>query len=65
MSQEKIDGQLLNRDEAAAHLHLSPETLRAWGHMRRGPRFIKCGRAVRYRLAELRQWVEDNVVETG
>lgn len=56
--------QLLTRIEAAEFLRLSPDTLRTWSHMGKGPRFLKFGRAVRYRLDDLIQWVEGNVVET-
>ena len=47
-------GALLDTPAAAAFLRLSTNTLIAWRHERRGPKYLKLGdRAVRYRLADL------------
>ena len=43
----------LNDVEAAKILSSSPQTLRNWRHLGRGPAYSKCGRMVRYRLADL------------
>lgn len=51
-------------DEAAAAVGLGGEkplsvkTLQAWRLYRRGPRYLKIGRSVRYRVGDLRDWLE-------
>jgi excisionase family DNA binding protein len=44
--------QLLTTRQAAAHLGLSENTIRAWVRRRR-VRYVKVGRSVRFRLADL------------
>lgn len=49
---------LLRRVEAAAYLGLSPETLASDVTRKRlGIPFIRLGRAVRYRIADLDAWL--------
>ena len=43
--------------EAADYLGLSKNTLNRWRHTGDGPRFVKLGRAVRYRREDLDEWV--------
>jgi len=54
---------LLNEYEAAQMLGLSVCTLRAWRSQRRGPAFLKLGRAVRYRPEVLEEFLKDAAVE--
>jgi hypothetical protein len=42
------DSKPLTEIEAAARLGLKVATLRAWRHRRRGPAFVRLGRAIRY-----------------
>ncbi len=53
---------LTDRD-AAKLLGLSVATLRAWRLHRRGPRFVRFGRAVRYLVSDLNCFIEANVIE--
>jgi excisionase family DNA binding protein len=46
----------LTTQEAAAYLRLSPNTLAQWRCWDRGPAFVRFGRAVRYRKADLDAW---------
>lgn len=48
------------RDErfVASYLGLSVQTLRTWRKQRRGPRYHKLGRCVRYRLSDLFEFIE-------
>lgn len=57
---------LMTTAEAATFLSLSPRTLESWRSKLVGPKYIKPvgGSAVRYRAADLEQWVEDSV-KTG
>lgn len=57
--------RLLTDVQAAALLGLRPQTLRGWRHESnrggelRGPRFIRLGmRAIRYRLSDLRAYLD-------
>jgi hypothetical protein len=46
---------------AAEHLGgLKPNTLEIWRIQGVGPRFIKCGRLVRYRIEDLDAYLEEN-----
>lgn len=50
--------KFLNTPEAAKYLGLQPATLEAWRCRGGGPRFVKLGRAVRYRWADLHEYIE-------
>lgn len=52
--------QLLTTDEAAAYLRLHPFTLRNWRTRGGGPRAVKVGRSVRYRLSDIEAWLEEH-----
>ena len=58
--------KLLDEKGAARFLGLSVYTLRNWRHQLRPPNYIKLGgRAVRYRLADLEQFIEDSRIMRG
>jgi predicted DNA-binding transcriptional regulator AlpA len=52
---------LRTEDETAARLNMKPQTLARWRVEGRGPRYVKCGRAVRYRDADIEQFIEERV----
>ena len=54
--------KLLNRDQAADYMGVRNQTLAAWACRQEGPNFIKCGKSVRYRLADLDAWLESQTV---
>lgn len=57
---------LLSDIEAAALLNLSDNTLAVWRSTKReGPPYIKLGRAVRYQLSALSQYIESCKVSSG
>jgi predicted DNA-binding transcriptional regulator AlpA len=56
---------LLVETEAAQFLSLSVRTLQAWRHRGIGPSFIRAGRAVRYRRADILGWIADNTVSSA
>lgn len=44
--------------EAAAHLlNVSAVTLAKWRVTGEGPRFLKFGRSVKYRISDLQEWI--------
>jgi excisionase family DNA binding protein len=53
----------LTETEAAQRLALSVATLRAWRSQRRGPRFVRFGRAVRYLAEDIDRFMADSLVE--
>jgi hypothetical protein len=48
---------------AAQLLHVRPATLTCWRNERRGPRFLKVGRFVFYRRADLAAWLATQLHE--
>jgi excisionase family DNA binding protein len=49
---------LLTVPEVAAWLGISPHTLRYWRHVHRGPHSLTVGGVVRYRAADIEEWLE-------
>lgn len=45
-------------EEAATYLGLRPTTLNCWRVAGKGPRFVKFGRAVRYRDVDLQSYIK-------
>jgi len=60
INQETVMSTLKVKD-AAAHMGLSASTLNKWRTQGRGPRFVKLGRSVCYRAADLDAWMDDQV----
>ena len=56
-SSTRDDESLLNESEAAKLLAVSARTLQAWRTKNAGPPFVRLGRAIRYRLKDLIEWV--------
>jgi len=57
------DSGLLTREEAAKYLDVKPQTLACWATTKRyGLRYIKIGRSVRYRKADLDRFLEARTV---
>lgn len=54
-------GIVLNAEAAAARLGVAKSTLARWRVVGGGPNFVRLGRRVGYRMADLDAWVTDNV----
>ncbi|MBA3459504.1 MAG: helix-turn-helix domain-containing protein [Deltaproteobacteria bacterium] len=54
---------LVGELELASHLGVSRSTLQSWRYSGRGPRFIKIGRLVRYRNADVESFLAACVQE--
>ena len=63
MTLEAEPGRALREQEVAEWLGLSIATLRAWRRRGQGPRFVKFGRAVRYMVGDVEQYVRASAVE--
>lgn len=55
---------MLDRAGAADYVGLSIATLDRWRVRGDGPCFVKIGSAVRYRLADLDEWLSERVVNS-
>jgi predicted DNA-binding transcriptional regulator AlpA len=53
---------LLTEVQTAEFLNISVRTLQAWRINLAGPRFVRAGRAIRYRRSDLTAWIEANTV---
>ena len=53
----------LREQDVADRLSLSIATLRAWRQRGQGPRFVKFGRAVRYMVGDVEQFVRASAVD--
>jgi excisionase family DNA binding protein len=53
---------LVTEVQAAKFLNISIRTLQAWRIKLAGPRFVRVGRAIRYRRSDLIAWIEANIV---
>lgn len=51
--------------EVSAAIGVPDNTLRHWRCAGTGPPFIRIGQAVRYRLRDLEQWLDERTVRTG
>jgi predicted DNA-binding transcriptional regulator AlpA len=49
---------------AATMIGLTAPTLRRWRHEGRGPRYCKVGSSVRYKVADLEEFISKRIVET-
>ena len=50
----------LSEVDAAGRLGLKVATLRAWRHQRRGPAFVRLGRAIRYLSSDIDEFLVAN-----
>jgi predicted DNA-binding transcriptional regulator AlpA len=53
----RIGTALMSRRDAAIYLDMSPRNLERFAHEGGGPNFVKLGRLVRYRQADLDAWI--------
>jgi hypothetical protein len=60
---QTMPGSLLDQVAAAHVLALgNHRTLAAWRLRRQGPPYIRCGKAIRYSVDDLRAWIDGNRV---
>ena len=52
--------QILNETEVAEMLRCTKAALRRWRREGRGPRFIRVGRLIRYRMPDVEEFLESN-----
>ena len=54
---QEQSGRCIGEHKLSAMTALSVLTLRKWRSQGRGPRFLKLGGAVRYRLSDVEAWI--------
>lgn len=65
MEEKTIEGRLLRPLDVAARIGVPVGTLANWRCDGRGPRYLKVGRHVRYRVEDLEAWLDRQVVRRG
>ncbi|MCC6486393.1 MAG: helix-turn-helix domain-containing protein [Candidatus Hydrogenedentes bacterium] len=55
---DKTVNSLLNEHDVARITGLSVASVRRWRLLRRGPKYLKIGAAVRYKPEDLSDWIE-------
>jgi excisionase family DNA binding protein len=65
MADTNLAQTLLTETEVAKQLRVSLAALRKWRVLNRGPQFLKIGSLVRYRQADINQWLESVLVGGG
>jgi predicted DNA-binding transcriptional regulator AlpA len=49
--------EMLNERQVADYLNMSVASVRKWRLFRKGPKFVKLGRAIRYRRIDVEAWL--------
>jgi predicted site-specific integrase-resolvase len=49
----------LTPDQVAERYQISPDSLKEWRYKGRGPKFLRIGKRVRYREADLLRWEQE------
>lgn len=57
--------ELLIPQEVADKLKVDVQLLNQWRSARKGPKFLKLGRFVRYKASDLKEWLDSRAVETN
>jgi len=52
----------VNDIEAAKIIGLAVQTMRNWRHLRKGPKYLKIGRSIRYDLLDIFEWCKKNTI---
>lgn len=55
--------EVVTERKASEELGIAVQTLRNWRHQRRGPAYLKLGRAVRYRVGDLNDFKEKHRID--
>jgi excisionase family DNA binding protein len=58
---ETIEEHALSPRKGARYLGISEATLRLWRAQAKGPRFFRAGKLIRYRKADLDEWIEERL----
>ena len=56
--------EVFNEQGVSNYIKVPIKTLQRWRAEKTGPRFIKAGRLVRYRLKDVDEWMNRQTIET-
>lgn len=56
----EMNSELMNTAELGQRLSKSPAALANWRYLGLGPKFVKVGKAVRYRVSDVEEWLDQN-----
>jgi excisionase family DNA binding protein len=65
MSARSADSRYLTVQDLAERLRVPKRTVYDWNLRRVGPQFMKIGRHVRYRVADVEQWEKTRIAGRG
>jgi len=65
MSVSVTQQELLTPSQVAEKLKVDVQLLNQWRSARKGPRFVKLGRFIRYKSDELQEWIDAQGVDTN
>lgn len=57
------ENELLTTEQLAELLSLRTNTIEVWRLKGHGPRFCKLGRSIRYRRADVEEWINENIYQ--
>ena len=57
--------ELLTPKQVAEKLQVDVQLLNQWRSARKGPKFVKLGRFIRYKSDELQEWIDAQGVDTN
>lgn len=64
---QEIRSQLgiLTTEEVASSLEVTEHTLAMWRSEGKGPKFVRLGRGIFYRRADVQEWIDKSVVSVA
>jgi predicted DNA-binding transcriptional regulator AlpA len=57
------NGILTEAEAAAMIVDLKPQTLAKWRLRRKGPKYLKLGGKIRYRVIDIQEWMEASLID--
>lgn len=54
---------ILTIEDVSALLGITKFALQQWRFFGQGPKYVKLGRSIYYRIVDLREWIDSNVLE--
>jgi predicted DNA-binding transcriptional regulator AlpA len=55
--------EMVSRQQAADYLGITPQALSQMSVRHQGPRYVRVGRSIRYRRADLLAWIDSRLVD--
>ena len=56
---------IMTTEEVASTLEVTEHTLAMWRAEKKGPNFVRLGRAIFYRRTDVQGWIDENVIALG